>query len=244
GLETFIRKGDRVLIKVNAAFASPPTLGATTHPDLLAAVAQSCLLIGAAEVRVTDNPINAPMGCFQLSGLAEAAGKSGAKLVLPNQGLFKRYSLPGGRLIQDWPTLLGPFQGVTKVVNIAPVKDHHRAGASMTLKNWYGLLGGQRSVFHQDINGLISELARMIKPTLAILDGTTTMMTNGPTGGSLNDLKATNTLIVATDPVAADAAGLELLERRPADIPYILQAQAAGAGVADYEKLKPARLTL
>ena len=35
GIETFIGKGDRVLIKVNAAFALPPLLGATTHPQLL-----------------------------------------------------------------------------------------------------------------------------------------------------------------------------------------------------------------
>ena len=39
----------------------------------------------------------------------------------------------------------------------------------------------------------------MIKPTLVVLDGTTTMMTNGPTGGSLSDLKQTNSMIVSTD---------------------------------------------
>jgi len=32
GIEAFVRKGDRVLLKVNAAFASPPMLSATTHP--------------------------------------------------------------------------------------------------------------------------------------------------------------------------------------------------------------------
>ena len=35
GVETFIKPGDRVLLKVNAAFASSPLLGATTHPDLV-----------------------------------------------------------------------------------------------------------------------------------------------------------------------------------------------------------------
>ncbi len=32
GMDFFIKKGDRVLIKVNAAFATPASLGATTHP--------------------------------------------------------------------------------------------------------------------------------------------------------------------------------------------------------------------
>jgi uncharacterized protein (DUF362 family) len=244
GIESFIRKGDRVLIKVNAAFATPPALGATTHPDLLAAMARLCFNAGALQVLVTDNPINNPEGCFALTGLAEAARSTGAKLITPRSDLFVPATLPGRKLIQDWPVMAGAFQGVTKVVAMAPVKDHHRAGASMILKNFYGLLGGRRNVFHQDINGIITELSLLIKPTLAVLDGTQSMMTNGPTGGSLSDLKATDTLILSTDPVAADAVGLELLERSPADVPYIRMAQEAGAGLADYEKLNPVRIDL
>jgi uncharacterized protein (DUF362 family) len=128
------------------------------------------------------------------------------------------------------------------VIGIAPVKDHHRSGASMTMKNWYGLLGGRRNIFHQDIHTIITELAMMVKPTLVILDGTTTMIANGPTGGSLADLKQTNTMIVSTDQVAADAFGATLLGKTVADLPYIFKAEAAGLGTADYEVLKPIRL--
>ncbi|MEN6486446.1 MAG: DUF362 domain-containing protein, partial [Syntrophobacteraceae bacterium] len=189
GLESFIGEGDRVLLKVNAAFATPASLGATTHPDLLAAMTRLCLRAGAAQVLVTDNPINDPDGCFGMSGLAEAANLSGAKLVIPRSDLFVPATLPGGRLIKNWPVLAGAFHGVTRVIAMAPVKDHHRAGASMILKNFYGLLGGQRNVFHQGINEIITELSLLVKPTLVVLDGTQSMMTNGPTGGSLSDLK-------------------------------------------------------
>ncbi|MEN6485371.1 MAG: DUF362 domain-containing protein, partial [Syntrophobacteraceae bacterium] len=94
------------------------------------------------------------------------------------------------------------------------------------------------------INEIITELSLLVKPTLVVLDGTQSMMTNGPTGGSLSDLKPTHTLIVGTDPVAADAAGAELLERSPSDIPYIHMAEAAGAGLADYRRLNPVRIDL
>ncbi len=90
------------------------------------------------------------------------------------------------------------LQKADKLIGIAPIKHHHRAGASMSMKNWYGLLGGRRNVFHQDINTIIAELAMMVKPTLVILDGTEVMMTNGPTGGSVSDLKRSNTLIAST----------------------------------------------
>ena len=111
----------------------------------------------------------------------------------------------------------------------------------MTMKNWYGLLGGRRNVFHQDIHTIIFELAQMVRPTLVILDGTNAMMSNGPTGGSLEDLKATHTMIVSTDQVAADAFGATLLGKTAADLPYITKAAAAGLGTADFESLKPRR---
>ncbi len=241
GIEQFIKPGDRVLLKVNAAFASPPSLSATTHPELVAAVIDACLRAGAAAVRVTDNPINDPASCFQLSGIARAAATAGADLMLPNAAAFKPTTLPGGRLIRDWPLLFEPFRGVTKLIGIAPVKDHHRSGASMTMKNWYGLLGGRRNVFHQDIHTIIFELAQLVRPTLVILDGTTTMMSNGPTGGSLDDLRSTNTLIAGTDPVAVDAFGATLLGKTAADLPFIAKAVAAGLGTADFESLHPRR---
>lgn len=241
GIEAFIKRGDRVLLKVNAAFATPPILSATTNPQLLAEVARLCLKAGASSVVVTDNPINDPASCFTLTGIARAAGSVGARVLLPREDFFKPTTVPGAALIKEWPLLYEPFKGINKVIGLAPVKDHHRSGASMTMKNWYGLLGGRRNIFHQDIHNTIKELAIMVTPTLVMLDGTTSMVTNGPTGGSLADLRPTNTMIVSTDQVAADAFGTTLLGKRPVQLPYISKAEASGVGSADYESLKPIR---
>jgi uncharacterized protein (DUF362 family) len=241
GIGQFIKPGDRVVLKVNAAFASPASLGATSHPDLVGEVVRLCLGAGAAAVSVTDNPINDPASCFTLSGIAKAAESAGARVILPDAAAFRPTTVAGGRLIQDWPLLFEPLRGATRLIGIAPVKDHHRSGASMTMKNWYGLLGGRRNIFHQDIHTIIFELAQLVRPTLVILDGTTTMMSNGPTGGSLDDLSDTRTMIVATDPVAADAFGATLLGKTAADLPFITRAAGAGLGTADFESLKPRR---
>ena len=53
-------------------------------------------------------------------------------------------------------------------------------------------------------------------------------MTNGPTGGSLSDLKQTNTMIVSTDQVAVDAFGAGLLGKTAGDLPYLLKARQRG----------------
>ena len=237
GMQAFVKPGERVLLKVNAAFASPPSLGATSHPDLVAALVRLCLDAGASMVTVTDNPINDPASCFALTGIDAAARLAGAEVVLPRESLFRRFSLEGGRLIRDWPVLHAPLARVDRIIGVAPVKDHHRSGASMTLKNWYGLLGGRRNIFHQDVHTVIQELAMMITPTVVVLDGIQSMATNGPTGGSLSDLKPTGTLIVSTNPVAADAVGAGLLGRKVADLPFIAKAESVGAGTADYRSL-------
>ncbi len=244
GIEKFIHRGDRVVLKVNAAFASPPALSATTHPDLVSEVTRLCYQAGASKVTVTDNPINDPASCFALTGIDRAARSAGGRVLLPQQTYFRPYSLPGGRLIRRWPLLFEPFRDANRLIGLAPVKDHHRSGASMTMKNWYGLLGGPRNLFHQDIHNIIKELALMVKPTLVILDGTASMISNGPTGGSLSDVKPTDTMIVSTDQVAADARGAVLLGRKSHDLPHIAMAADAGAGTADYLSLNPIDITL
>ncbi len=241
GIETFIKKSDRVLLKVNAAFASPPLLSATTHPEIVSELTRLCFKAGAASVTVTDNPINDPASCFRLTGIEQAARSTGATVLFPQKEFFKPFTLPEAQLIRNWPLLYEPLNRINKVIGTAPIKDHHRSGASMIMKNWYGLLGGRRNIFHQDIHTIIQELAMMIKPTLVVLDGTTTMMRNGPTGGSLADLKKTHMMIVSTDQVAADAFGATLLDKTIDELAFIKKAETAGLGTADFQSLNPVR---
>jgi uncharacterized protein (DUF362 family) len=242
GMAQFVRPGDKVLLKVNAAFATPPVLGATTHPDLVTRMVSLCLAAGAAQVAVTDNPINDPTACFELTGIGPAARKAGARVILPRPDRFESHTVEKGRLIRDWPVLGFPLRWADKVIGLAPVKDHHRSGASLTMKNWYGLLGGRRNIFHQQIHTIIAELAMMIRPSLVVLDGTWSMIANGPTGGSMDDLKATETLIAGTDQVAVDTLGATLLDKTSEELIYLKLAAEAGAGTLDYRALNPVRI--
>lgn len=242
GMAQFVRPGDKVLLKVNAAFATPPILGATSHPEVIQQVAASCFEAGADRVMVADNPINDPASCFDLTGIGPAARKAGAQVMLPHPDRFDRFTLKSGQLIRNWPVFSAPLRWADKVIGLAPVKDHHRSGASMIIKNWYGLLGGRRNIFHQQIHTIIADLAMMIKPTLVILDGTWTMVANGPTGGSSDDLKPTQTVIAGTDPVAVDALGATLLGKTADDLPHLKMAEAAGVGTVDFRSLNPVEI--
>jgi len=235
GMERFVQKGDVVMIKPNVAFDRPPALAATTHPDALRAVAKLCLEAGASKIIVADNPINSPTGCFFKSGLTAVCADMNLDLMYPEASSFSPLEL-NGEILKHWTFFHEPFKKATKVIGLAPCKDHNLCHASMTTKNWYGLLGGRRNQFHQHIHSIVSDFTLMMKPTLVILDGMNVLMSNGPTGGRLSDVKPMNTIVAGTDMVAVDSYGYShLLERDIAELTYLHKAHDRGLGNVNWE---------
>lgn len=242
GLKHYIAPNDVVFIKPNVAFDRSPELGTTTNPIIMATLIR--LLFDDAkvkEVRVGDNPIESPVDCFLKSGIKNAVESNGGTVILPDSNSFLTLSTPKADLIKKWSFFARPFKGVDKVIGLAPVKDHNLSQASISLKNWYGLLGGPRNQFHQDIHTIISDLAIMIKPTLSIIDGSRILMRNGPTGGDPAYVENSDVVISGTDQVAMDTWAFQYLLKRPEkQLPdYLVKAQQKGAGSMDFrERLK------
>ena len=237
GMDRFVKKGDVVMLKPNVAFDTPPPLAATTHPETLRAVAKLVLEAGASRVYIADNPINSPTGCFWKSGLKQVADDLSLDLMYPESSSFSPLQLDG-EVLRNWTFFHEPFKKATKVIGVAPCKDHNLCHASMTMKNWYGLLGGRRSQFHQYIHSIVSDFALMMKPTLVVLDGMNVLMKNGPTGGRLSDVKPMNTVVAGTDMVAVDSYGYtHLMERDIAELTYIHKAHERGLGNKNWKDL-------
>jgi uncharacterized protein (DUF362 family) len=231
GVNLFIQKGDVVVIKPNVAFDKNPDLAATTQPDTVMAVTRLCLGAGARKVIVADNPINNPESCFYKTKVGEAAIRAGAELMMPKDSYFEQLYVGGETITGTWRMFYRPFREATKVIGISPVKDHNLCKATVTMKNWYGLLGNPRNQFHQNIHGIISDFALMMKPTLVIADGRKLLMRNGPTGGSLNDVKRGDTMVIGTDSTAVDSwCVTRLLDRPRNQIIYLDKVITRGLG--------------
>lgn len=236
GLQHYIKPGDIVLVKPNVAFDRAPNLGATSNPELLRELIHMILVdCRAQEVRVADNPIESPPDCFKKSKVEGATVEAGGRVYLPDSNAFKMLHTPGAKLIENWWFFHRPFTNVDKVIGLAPIKDHNLCHASMGMKNWYGLLGGTRNQFHQDIHEIVSDLSMMMKPTLTILDGTHVLMQNGPTGGDPSNVKKGDAVVASLDPVACDAWAFEHLLERGRDYPtYLAKAEEKGSGQLDW----------
>lgn len=236
GMGRFVGRGEKVLIKVNCAFARSPWVGATSSPEVVREVVRLCYEAGAGEVAVTDYPVSDARTSFTRAELFEPVEQAGGRVWLPAPSDFRPVRVNDGT-IGTWEMFDEPLRWCDKLIGVPTVKSHNLSLASLAMKNWYGFFGGSRSRFHQQIHPVIVELGRFITPTLVVLDGTRKLMRNGPTGGSADDVVPGETVAVSTDQVAIDAFGAEMLELKPADVPFIPLAQQREVGTMDYRAL-------
>ncbi len=241
GIQRFISRGDIVVIKPNIAWDRAPEMAANTNPEVVGEVVRLCKESGAARVIVTDVSTHDARSTYQRSGIAEAARLGGAEVIFPHERRFREVNI-GGEMLTNWP-VFEPFLEADKVINLPIAKHHSLTGATLGMKNWYGILGGQRHRLHQRIHESLADLAGFMRPTLTIIDAYRVLIRNGPVGGSLADVELRKTLAAGTDPVALDAwAALTFWEIAPQRMRYLQLAEARGLGRMDLEKVRTLNL--
>lgn len=236
GMSRFIHRQDVVVVKPNIAWDRTPEQAANTNPELVAEVVRQCWQAGARRVIVTDVSCNEARRCFHRSGIEAAAKAEGAEIILPDPELFREVDL-GGVVLKSWPVFT-PFLEADKILNLPIAKHHELTGATLGMKNWYGILGCQRNRLHQQIHQSLADLAGFMLPTLTIMDCYRILLRNGPTGGNLEDVALKKTVLAGTDPVALDAyVAKAYWNLDPAHLPYLQMAASRGLGTVDFEKL-------
>jgi uncharacterized protein (DUF362 family) len=236
GMERFVKKDGKVVIKPNVLTGRPPEYATTTSPELMTAVIKMCWEAGAKEVVVFDNPTSNARAAFETCGLAQAVSDAGAKLIYLSDRNFETMDIPEGKVLTSWPFVTDALTADT-LVNLALPKDHGTSGATMTMKNLMGIMGGRRGTIHGNFSQKIVDVNTLVKPTLAILDGYRVLFRNGPTGGSLKDVRLEKTLVAGTNQVSIDAYGTQFFGKRPADFKWLVEANARGMGEIDLSKL-------
>lgn len=242
GISRFIKPGERVLIKPNAAWDRQPEQGANTNPAVVAAVVKLCHEARAAEVWITDVSVNDPYRCFARSGIEDAAKRAGGSIKIATENDFVDTDFKGESL-SIWPVSRFYHQ-VDKLINLPVVKHHSLSKCTMAMKNLYGSLGGQRNRLHQDINTAIADLSSAIRPTFTLMDATRVLRRNGPTGGNLSDVTIEDTVVAGVDIVAVESYGLRFLDLKVEDIPFIQISEKRGIGISDWRSLNVAELNV
>jgi uncharacterized protein (DUF362 family) len=244
GMGALVRKGDTVVIKPNMAWVWGPQMATNTNPGVVAALVEACLEAGAGRVRVMDNTIaKAPATSYGASGIAAAAAAAGAEVPYVDRAGAVELPIPDAYELESWPFCKEFISAdlCDVLINVPILKDHGTSRLSIGLKNAFGMVGGERGKLHPQIHRKIPDLHRVIKVDLTVMDAYRVLRTNGPTGGTLQDVDnsrdGARRIVASRDPVAVDAYGAHMFGYAPDEVGFVKNAADAGLGRADWQSL-------
>ncbi|MCL5743678.1 MAG: DUF362 domain-containing protein [Acidobacteria bacterium] len=214
-------KGQRILLKPNLV-EFDRVAPINTHVAVVAAAVEVFEGMGAAQVLIGEGPGHRRDAYY----LAEEAGYK----QIPN--FEKRFvdlnlddvtPVPGFVRAQE---IYLPNTALTAdlVVSVAKMKTHHWVGATLTMKNLFGLVPGsvygwpKNHLHQQGIPSSIVGLNRIFRRTFCIVDGIVGMEGNGPIQGVA---RAANVLVMGPDVVAVDATASRVMGLDPELIEYL-----------------------
>jgi uncharacterized protein (DUF362 family) len=215
-------RGLRVLLKPNLVEFDPATC-INTEVSVVAAALEVFQTLGAAQVTIGEGPGHRrdTYALAELARYRSSIPNFDARFVDLNrddvtavQGFADRKEiyLPNTALSADL------------IVSLAKMKTHHWAGATLSMKNFFGLVPGSvygwpKNELHQvGIDRSIVELSRIFRRSFAIVDGIVGMEGNGPIQGNP---KQAGVLVMGSDLPAVDATCCRIMGIDPDRVEYL-----------------------
>ncbi len=233
GVESLVKPGDRVLIKVNLLMKRTPDQATTTHPAVAKAIVRAVQRSGATAI-LADSP-GGPYtrghlrGIYEACGMAAVAKETGCVLN-DDFSVTARY-LPDGKAARQLD-LIGVLDHVDVVITVGKLKTHGLTTMTGCVKNLYGTIPGTTKVeYHaryQDValfSNMLLDICAAVKPCFAILDAIVGMEGEGPSGGRPRTIGA---LIGGKNAHAVDAVGAQLIGLAPRQVTTLEAAQRRG----------------
>lgn len=244
GMEKFVKKGQKVVVKPNIAWDVVPDRAANTNPQLVGRIVEHCLAAGAKDVYVFDHTINEWTRCYKNSGIEKATKTAGGKIVAGNsKGKYHSVDIPDGKVLKQ--AFVHELVLESDVfINVPVLKHHGGAGLCVSMKNLMGVIWDRKKWHALDLHQCIADFTTAIKPTLNVVDGYKVLMKNGPRGVSLADVETRKFQILSSDMVAVDTAATKFIAKNPGQIGHIRAAAEMGLGTMDLSKLNIKRIQI
>jgi uncharacterized protein (DUF362 family) len=214
-------RGKRVLVKPNLVeyVAGVPV---HTNASVLAGCIAALESLGA-QVIVGEGPGHRrdTIDMAQIAGYKEALPLFSSRFHDLNIGNVRRVdAFAGGDPIYLPETVLG----ADLIVSLAKLKTHHWAGATLSMKNLFGIVPGaiygwpKNHLHFTGVHTAVSALYNLLPRTIGIVDGVVGMQGNGPIQGRPVPSRL---LVVGSDTAAVDATCCRMMGIDPRRIDYL-----------------------
>ena len=218
-------RGKTVLLKPNLVDYIPGN-AINTHPLLVLAAAESFRRMGAKSVLVGEGPGHQRDTQLVLSqsGYEQCLRDERIRFIDLNRDQLIRTPLRASYTGMRDLWLPRTVLEADFLVSMPKIKTHHWSGVTLSMKNMFGLVPGARygwpkNILHwKGIQGSILDLCATVPIHFVIADGIVAMEGNGPLNGTPRPL---GKIVLADDPVAADATCARLMGFEPDRIVHI-----------------------
>jgi len=240
GLETVIKPGARVFVKINhLPPPSPPERGIVTHPVFTEAVI-SLLKAAGAHVIVGDEIETGAADGFLASGYREMCRRAGVRLVNLREEGFAATGCNGRLLSEVYLSRIASEADV--IINLPKLKTHSLTVLTGGVKNMYGIIPvSERRRLHGEypdsdaFSQMLVDVFAGAPPHLTIMDGVVAMEGEGPAGGSTRRL---GVILASRDTVAVDATAAAIIGIDPQDIGTTRHAHQRGLGTGSLDSIE------
>ncbi len=220
GIDAFVRRGDRVLIKPNLLVAKEPEKAVTTHPTVVWAIIELVRYAGGVPL-VGDSPAFGSLHrVSSKAGIYDVVRKTGSRLVdfddgcevkCSHHGVFRTMEV--ARAVIDCDVL----------INLPKLKTHGMTTMTLSVKNLFGCVPGAKKIHWHLKTGvnrrsfaqMLVDLYGIIRPKLTVVDGIVGMEGDGPNGG---DPRKIGLIFAGADGIAVDSTICGVVGLPPRDL--------------------------
>ncbi len=238
GIESFISKGDSVLIKPNMIAPRPSQCAAQTDPAVIIELAKILLDFGAKPF-VGDSPAwSNTRACAESLGIVEPLNKLGVRI--------RQLGRPVNRVLEHSGAKIGISSialDADKIINLPKLKTHQQLVATIAVKNMFGCVSGKaKAIWHykkgatfDDFCTMLIDIYKLLNPVITIIDAIVAMEGPGPIRGNPKKL---GWLVASVDPIAAEVICCDLIGISPGQLPIIKTAEILGFGCTDKQNIQ------
>lgn len=224
-------KGKTVLIKPNIGRLVEPEKGINTHPLAIAGVIEALLDAGAKDIAIGESPILGvnTMDAFAKSGVSDIAKRYNVKLIDMDDKAPREIHIKNGRVLNS-TKICSYIYEYDILLSLPVAKCHMHTQVTLSIKNMKGCLYKKEKVrYHQleykdkiypekTLDSAISDLATVLLPNIAVIDGYIGMQGLGPSGG---DKIKSDFAVASFNSIGADIVSALLMGKNPEEIIHL-----------------------
>jgi len=224
--------GKTVLVKPNYVTTDAPATGITTDGRIVEGVVRFLREHAVQEIIIGEGSGEGDtFEAFRVAGVDQVAERWKATMVDLNRDEFVQ-TVPQNPLALKQVNIAKTALEST-IISVPKLKPHRLARVTLSLKNMMGAMTPKGSM-HGHLSEKIVDLASIIKPSIAVVDGIIAGEGHETSGNPVE----MNLVMAGTDPVAVDAVGAAVMSIPPRTVKHLRLAEERGLGTCNLEQIE------